>query len=252
MLSKWKRQEKKIIDSDRSDNIKMLTKKRPSDRHNKVFKLLYEKFIAARKRGLRVSFAWLYINANKLSKETEEEKRVPKNAITAFTKKYGIKLRRVQRKKRVDKTSFLPKVLKWHSLLREGLIKTKRDSSSYDKKWGRFKPNRRLNVDQVPLPFEIEVKRTYDLPPMEKRDKRAHRTWVASPGAGLEKRQCTLQICISPDAATKVKFAVIFRGTGKRISSEEKAQYHKDVDVYWQQNAWVDLQFSIQWAKKDT
>ena len=135
-------------------------------------------------------------------------------------------------------------------MLREGLIKTKRDSSSYDKKWGRFKPNRRLNVDQVTLPFAIEVKRTYDLPPMEKREKRAHRTWVASPGAGLEKRQCTLQICILPDAATKVKFAVIFRGTGKRISNEEKAQYHKDVDVYWQQNAWADLQFSIQWAKK--
>ena len=47
-----------------------------------------------------------------------------------------------------------------------------------------------------------------------------------------------------------MKFGVIFRGTGKRISNEEKAQYHKDVDVYWQQNAWVDLQFSIQWAKK--
>ena len=47
-----------------------------------------------------------------------------------------------------------------------------------------------------------------------------------------------------------MKFAVIFRGTGKRISNEEKAQYHKDVDVYWQQNAWADLQFSIQWAKR--
>ena len=48
-------------------------------------------------------------------------------------------------KKRATKTNHLPAMM--HSTLREGLIKTGQSSSSYDVKWGRFKPDRRFNVD---------------------------------------------------------------------------------------------------------
>jgi len=47
-----------------------------------------------------------------------------------------------------------------------------------------------------------------------------------------------------------VKVTVIFRRTGKQIPKEGKAERHKDVDVYWQQNAYADLQYRIQWATK--
>ena len=138
--------------------------------------------------------------------------------------------------------------MKWHSSLREGLIKSKIDSPTYNSKWGRFLPSRRLNVDQVPLPFAIDKTKTYDLP-VSKSERRDYRTWVSTPGSGLDKRQCTLQICYSP-SDTKVRIAIIFRGKGKRISEDELKAYHKDVDVYWQSNAWADTEFSIQWAKK--
>ena len=72
---------------------------------------------------------------------------------------------------------------------------------------------------------------------------------MSTPGSGLDKRQCTLQICFSPDD-TKVRIAIIFRGKGKRICKDELEAYYKDVDVYWQSNAWADTEFSIQWAKK--
>ena len=59
-------------------------------------------------------------------------KPLPKSAVTAFIRKYGIKLRRVQRKKKLDKAAYLPKIMKWHSTLREGLIKSKSYSPTYN------------------------------------------------------------------------------------------------------------------------
>ena len=50
-------------------------------------------------------------------------------------------------------------------------------------------------------------------------------TWAATPGSGLEKRQCNLQVCSSLNANTKVKIAIIFRGSGKRITNHEKQTY---------------------------
>ena len=101
----------------------------------------------------------------------------------------------------------------FHTTLREGLIKTGGQLPSYDKKWGRFTPERRFNVDQVPMPFAIESKTTYEVN-VPKGEKRDHRVWVANPGSGLEKRQCTLHVCISPES--KMRIAIIFRGSGKR------------------------------------
>ena len=130
--------------------------------------------------------------------------------------------------------------------MREGLIKAGSSLPYYDTKWGRFTPERRFNVDQVPMPFAIDSKRTYEvnLPKGEKRD---HRVWIANPGSGFEKRQCTLQVCISPES--KVRIAIIFRGSGKRISSDEIKTYHPDVDIYWQDNTWADTKFSVEWVK---
>ena len=35
-----------------------------------------------------------------------------------------------------------------------------------------------------------------------------------------------------------------------KVGDDEKESYDKDADVYWQPNAWADIQFSIEWAKK--
>ena len=131
--------------------------------------------------------------------------------------------------------------------MREGLIKSKSDSPTYNSIWGRFLPNRRLTVDQVPLPFAIDKSKTYDLP-VPTSERRDYRTWVSIQGSGLDKRQCTLQICFSP-GNTKIKIAIIFRGKGKRISDDELKAYHKDVHIYWQTNAWADTEFSVNWVR---
>ena len=63
--------------------------------------------------------------------------------------------------------------------------------------------------------------------------------WVTNPGAGLEKRKCSVQLAFSPED-DNLRVVVIFRVTGERISVDEINSYHKSVDVYWQQNAWAD------------
>ena len=50
---------------------------------------------------------------------------------------------------------------KWHSTFQERCIKTGA-GDDYDEKWGRYHPKERLNVDQSPLPFVLDVKRTYE------------------------------------------------------------------------------------------
>ena len=44
--------------------------------------------------------------------------------------------------------------------------------------------------------------------------------------------------------------AIIFRGTGKRISKVEKKAYDSRVDVFFQKNAWADSGFCMAWAEK--
>ena len=46
------------------------------------------------------------------------------------------------------------------------------------------------------------------------------------------------------------RLAIIFRGQGKRISDDEKMAWHPDVDVFFQQNMWLDQYVYIEWCKK--
>ena len=85
--------------------------------------------------------------------------------------------------------------------------------------------------------------------PAEGEDPKSSKVWISQPGSGLDKRQCTLQVCFSPEGK-QPKLAIIFRGKGKNISEDEKSSWHPDVDIYFQENAWADTKFSVSWAEK--
>ena len=63
----------------------------------------------------------------------------------------------------------------------------------------------------------------------------------------MEKRQCSLQVRFRPKGE-QPKLAIIFRGQGKRISQNEKSEWHKGVDVYFQPNAWLDQNVYKSWC----
>ena len=92
----------------------------------------------------------------------------------------------------------------------------------------------------MPLPFVNGLNSTWA-------DKGSKRVRISPPSGGLEKRQCTLQLCFGPGERL-YRPAVIFRGTGTRVSAVEKAAWHTGVDVYWQGCAWADSGFCNFWA----
>ena len=136
--------------------------------------------VKARNLGRKVSYAWFYITANKINAELNPNAlRVPpKSDAMRFIKQYNIKLRRVQRKKQAPKGNFEDKLKQWHSSLKEKLIKADQSKPSHDRKWGRFQPNAWFNVDQVPLPFAIDRKTTYEVD-VRKAGKKDHDVWVS-------------------------------------------------------------------------
>ena len=58
-----------------------------------------------------------------------------------------------------------------------------------------------------------------------------------------------MQVIFGPGSRL-MRISVIFRGTGKRISPVEKAAYHKNVDVFFQENALADQKFCMEWAQR--
>ena len=128
------------------------------------------------------------------------------------------------------------------------------------KKWGRYLPWQRINVDQVPCPFVNNMDSTYEV-------KGAKRVAINQGGPSLSKRQCTLQVCFRPvvppkpeDTAAWSKYkqhlmeqpppCILFNGTGIRISDDELSQYPKGLVVLWQKKAWVDRPVALDWVKQ--
>ena len=107
---------------------------------------------------------------------------------------------------------------------------------------GYYQPKQRLNVDQSPLPFATECKKTYEIPEKDKK------VWVNQPTSDTGKRFCSLSICFRP-VGEQPRISVIFRGQGKRISKIENESWNKDIDIYFQSNAWADTDFCVKWAK---
>ena len=172
-------------------------------------KKLFIKFKEARSEGLKVSFSWPYIKANVINKElSQNSKRLSKTVVVMFFRKFNIKLRRVQRKKQINKSKFGPEMMKRHCTLREGVIKSCSHLPDLKPKWGRFPPSKRVNVDQIPLPFAINRTITYE-EEIPKELRKYHKVWAANGGAGLEKRQCSVQLVFSLDD-DNLRVAVIF------------------------------------------
>ena len=119
-----KKYRKKIGVAACTEHCKFLTKNDQVRNINKIIKNCKKTFTLRGTKSLKVLFSLFYTSANKISREINDGEGVSKSEIIMFIKKNNITLRRVQRKKRNDKTERQPKIIRWHSLLREGLIKT--------------------------------------------------------------------------------------------------------------------------------
>ena len=73
---------------------------------------------------------------------------------------------------------------------------------------GNFKASDLANMDQAPLPFVLDDRKTYD-------KKRVKEAWTQSGQSRLDKRQATVvQLTVFADGVERVRPTVIFRGKG--------------------------------------
>lgn len=181
MVSKWMKDKKNILKEAADGHRKLFQKGRKSVKHMKLNQELWESFKEARSKGHCVNFQWLKTRATTIHRRltNNNDAIIGKHVIVAFLRKYSIRMRRKQRNKEKSKAEKVKPLQKWHAVFRERCIRSGFDEN-YDQKWGRFKPHQRLNVDQSPLPFVLDAKRTYEH--VEPGQGKCHNTWISQPG----------------------------------------------------------------------
>lgn len=173
--------------------------------------------------------------------------------VRRFMKRHNIVFRRRNNKKEKSVAELAPSVCNFISTVRALRVSSLAEAVS--PKWGKWGPRVIYNVDQVPLPFASDSPTTLET-------KGTKNVWLRQIGSGLDKRQCTLQLCIRPLGRQPVP-TLVFRGmtTHTRTSDiharreeEERFRKHAErgrwtlVNVLWQQKAWVDQVVNNQWA----
>ena len=152
-------------------------------------------------------------------------------------------MRARQRNRSKPKEAFRADPMKWHSTVQKQLVRMGA-GWAYDAKWSCFLLFKRLKVDQSPVPFFVDSKKTYEIIRPGDKHKKA---WINRQALGWERRQCTLQVWTRADVKQQ-RIAVIFCGKGKRVRPDKKIAWHPDVDVLWRENAWADTIVSINWV----
>ena len=85
--------------------------------------------------GHRVYFNWLWSKDRNFYQAQESQGAVvKKHVVTDFIKRNHLKYRRVQQNRKKSKETSHEKLLKWHTTLREGLVRTGAKQSYYEEK----------------------------------------------------------------------------------------------------------------------
>lgn len=207
-----------------------------------------------RSKGLRVSGQWLRIHMKRVvfrhyGSDSAADFKASKKWLGAFCRYYNISMRRRTNKKHVSIGERVHKCKRWHSRFRRRLKGGPRNK--LDPKWGRWLPQNRISVDQVPCNLCEGGAQTYA-------DLGEKRVWIVGSKADSGKRFCTLQVaarCANGSATEprcgQPKLTVVFRGQGKRISAEEKAAWHPEVKVRFQEKAWFNDELCEAYAKEE-
>lgn len=213
---------------------------------------LFALFKRERREGRRVNERWLCVHMRKLIQTHYGEEPTMKfkgsyGWVWRYAHRFNISLRRANNHKHQSVSERLPKIKRFHARLRRRLQDC--HPTRLHPKWGRWLPQNRLSVDQVPCNFREGAKSTYDI-------KGSDRIWLAGTKADDGKRFCTLQIIARAwngpadvPRRGQPKIGLIFRGSGQRVSSEEQSSWHPDVHVRFQPKAWADAEYCEEHAR---
>lgn len=268
-ISKWLRDRTAIaIQAGIDKRSKLLKTDKQKARYPELDAKILEEVVARRKRGLRVSFlicVGLFMishffccifQVSRLFVAIRSRQLFPltypasphrflasKGYVSRFCDRSGLSVRRKTNNKAETVAQRLPRCLAWMEQFRT-MLSQETVGEFFDQTFGRFLLKARVNVDQVPFPFIVEQTKT-----LETTGAKAVHIKEALSGS-LSKRQATLQVAFSPDKNVQPRLAIIFRGTGQRISQVEKASWDPRVDTYFNLKAWADRDFSVAWVNR--
>ena len=198
-----------------------------------------------RTNGLRVTARFLRVAMRRSILEHYGEVaaasfRASHRWLQAFARRHRLSLRRKTNSKHMPIESRLAKCKRWHARFRRRLRRESSTTAPLHETWGRWLPQDRISIDQVPCNLREGDGRTYA-------EVGSKRVWLVGCKQDDGKRFCTLQIAArcangSPNLPRhgQARLLVIFRGAGKRISPEEREAWHPDVWVRFQKKAWAD------------
>ena len=170
-----------------------------------------------RRKGLPITAHFLRVTMKKTVKkfygtEASDHFKASSNWLAQFTRLFGMSLRRKTNKKNLSVEERLPKCKRWHTRFRRRLQGGPK--AKLHPKWGRWLPEDRLSIDQVPCNLREGDGRTYA-------DTGDKRVWLAGSKADCGKRFCTLQVaarCANGDPKKprhgQPKLTIVFRGLG--------------------------------------
>ncbi len=162
------------------------------EKYPRAASLVVAEFKLRRSKGSRISKLWLCKKMKMqvescYGKEQAQNFKASSNWFQRFKKRYNITLRTRTNKKNDSAEKGRETIQKFHRELRKALKSTRRRRKlQVDSKYGRWLPEHRYNVDQVPLPFVIGQEKTYETC-------RSKQVWVSQPSSGLDKRQLCIK-----------------------------------------------------------
>ena len=215
--------------------------RKPKGRFQEAEAKVFELFKEERRKSRRVGPRWL---RRTMLKEVRNLQPAPPMAecfnarsgwLRRFVKRHGLALRRKTNNKKIPIELRAVFLKRWFAVFKLWLL-SHRGKLGYDEEWSIYAE--RYSVDQVPA-GDFDPKTTYEV-------KGAKRVCIAANDAFDKHRWCTLQILIgnmkdpSRPRHGQPKLCICFRGTGQRISQDERGQYNEDVYVLFQPKAWFD------------
>ena len=253
LYGKWNKPDHrlKMINEILGKNFAMKARQTRSPYHQMENKL-YGEIVKKRKSGHRVSNTFIRLRALHIFNFLEEQGnpayqtsfKASNGWRTNFIRRRNLKYRRRKSGKTSSADKHIPKFLSFLSRLRFDIL-VPRDGEDIDSIYGRFPPERRYNIDQVPLPFVVSQEFTFTL----NEDTNIH---ITCPNETLRKRQWTMHLTVNAGEGENKDAWVdlVTKGTGTRVKAEEVSRYHPSVGMFWQKNAWVDGRVMVELAKK--
>jgi hypothetical protein len=123
--------------------------------------------IDRRARKAKVSSAWIKMKARLLFKEKyahidPDQFKASNGWFLRFLRRHRIKFRKRKNLKATNAEDKREKIMEWHRSLRYNVLPYRQGHiGSYHPYYGRFPPERRYNMDQIPMPFVIDQDSTF-------------------------------------------------------------------------------------------